>query len=118
MRRVALLGIVASALLVAGVVAALATPSVSSGAAGQAAGTQMGNVGMRLKVHKFVRRHHRLVRQGQGSCHVHGKRRYENGQERAIQGPRDRLASRTCVGRREPDRDLSGLKSGARSAFA
>jgi hypothetical protein len=64
MRRLALLGIVAAALLVAGVVAALATPSASSGAAAQAAGTQMGNVGMRLKVHKFVRRHHRLVARG------------------------------------------------------
>jgi hypothetical protein len=64
MRRLALLGIVASALLVAGVVAALATPSASSGAPAQAAGTQTGKVGMRLKVQKFVRRHHRLVAKG------------------------------------------------------
>jgi hypothetical protein len=64
MRRLALLAIVASALLVAGVVAALATPGASSGAAGQAASTQMGKVGMRLAVRKFVRRHHRLVAKG------------------------------------------------------
>lgn len=64
MRRLALLAIVASALVVAGVVAALATPGPSNGAAGQAAGTQMGKVGMRLTVNRFVKSGHRLVAKG------------------------------------------------------
>jgi hypothetical protein len=64
MRRLVLLAIVASALIVAGVVAALATPGASNGAAGRAGGTQMGKVGMRLAVRSFVERNHRLVAKG------------------------------------------------------
>jgi hypothetical protein len=63
MRRLALLSVVASALLVAGVVAALATPGASSGAAAQAAG-EKGQVGIRLTVGKFVKRNHKLVAKG------------------------------------------------------
>lgn len=64
MRRVVLSTVVIAALLVAGVVAALATPGASSGAAQQTAGARMGNVGMRLKVSKFVKRNHRLIAKG------------------------------------------------------
>jgi hypothetical protein len=63
MRRLVLLAVVASALLVAGVVAALATPS-ASGAGQQAAGVPMGKVGMRLEVRRFVKSGHRLVAKG------------------------------------------------------
>jgi len=64
MRRIALLAIVASALVVAGVVAALATPGTSNGAAGQAAATPMGKVGMRLTVNRFLKSGHGLVANG------------------------------------------------------
>jgi hypothetical protein len=64
MRRVVLSTVVIAALLVAGVVAALATPGASSGAARQTAGAKMGNVGMRLKVSKFAKRGHGLIAKG------------------------------------------------------
>jgi hypothetical protein len=64
MRRIVVGTLVLSALLVAGVVAALATPGASKGAAQQATGAQMGNVGMRLEVNKFVKSGHRLVAKG------------------------------------------------------
>ena len=64
MPRIVLLTIAVSALVAAGAVAALATPSESHGAAQQATGTQMGNVGMRLQVSKFVKSGHRLIAKG------------------------------------------------------
>jgi hypothetical protein len=65
MRRLALSIVIVSALLAAGAVAALATPGSSGQAATQQAdGAVKGSVGMRLKVSKFVRRHHRLVAKG------------------------------------------------------
>ena len=64
MRRVVLWTVVIAALVVAGVVAALATPSASSGAGQQAAGKQMGKVGMRLEVSRFVKSGHSLIAKG------------------------------------------------------
>ena len=64
MRRLALSIVVLSALLVAGVVAALATPGASSGAGQQVTGAQKGSVGMRLEVSRFVKSGHRLIAKG------------------------------------------------------
>ena len=64
MRRLVLSVVVISALLAAGAVAALATPGSSNQAAVQVAGKQMGSLGMRLQVNKFVKRGHRLIAKG------------------------------------------------------
>jgi hypothetical protein len=63
MRRVALATVVIAALLVAGVVAALATPG-GQAAAAQRIGPQKGSMGVRLHVSRFVKRGHRLVAKG------------------------------------------------------
>jgi hypothetical protein len=63
MRRVVLATVVVAALLVAGVVAALATPG-GQAAAAQRVGPQEGNMGVQLRVRRFVKRGHRLVAKG------------------------------------------------------
>jgi hypothetical protein len=63
MRRFALSATVVSALVVAGLVAALALPG-ASGAAQQTAGAPMGKVGMRLQVSRFVKSSHGLIAKG------------------------------------------------------
>jgi hypothetical protein len=65
MRRFVLAIVVLSALLAAGAVTALATPGSSGQAsAAQVTGQQMGSLGMRLQVSKFVKSGHRLVAKG------------------------------------------------------
>ena len=66
MRRVVLATVVISALFAAGAVAALATAATSGGQSGavQVSGVQKGNMGVQLRVSRFVKSGHRLIARG------------------------------------------------------
>ena len=66
MQRLVLVTVVCAALFAAGAIAAVATPGTLSGhsTAGQAAGSPLGTVGVKLNVSKFAKSGNRLVARG------------------------------------------------------